>query len=202
MHRIRFLCSHCGRRLELGRIRDVQLGMLLKSLRGAPSRFLSPTTCRPTTAPNATRLTGAHTTFGKGSRRAYILIVRTPPCFRCVTNMFPLQRGSTCSGNAIFDYVAKHIARWTFRIVCCQPVGPCLDCCHCGPQRWNFHKQGAPHGQCLRRGARRRGCLSCISSASGSNELARDATRARTERLEQSIRSCFFPMVSLVLART
>ena len=39
-------------------------------------------------------------------------------------------------------------------------------------------------------------------SASGSNELSRVATRARTERLEQRTRSCFFPVVSLVLAPT
>ena len=47
---IRFLFLLCGRRPELGRIRDVQLGMLLKSSMVLQSRSLSPTTCRPTTA--------------------------------------------------------------------------------------------------------------------------------------------------------
>ena len=78
-------------------------------------RSLSPTTCRPAIAPYATRLTGAHTTFGEGSTARLFSYFSHTSMFSVRDNIFTLQRGNACSGNAIFDLVAKHITRWTLR---------------------------------------------------------------------------------------
>ena len=83
----------------------------------------------------------------KDPRRGFFLTFRTPPCFRCVTTF------SHC--NVVTPAVdTPFLTSWRNTSLdgpcgnaCCQPVGPCSDCCHCGPRRWNFQKKGAPHGQ-------------------------------------------------------